>query len=429
MPLPQPHTSELSPMYNAHWSDDDDDDNYTVIPSGYRLPTPVNPIHQNWIDSSSYQNLLLQHYMKHVLPIQFSHADGSVDAIVWNLIYSSDAAREAVYLLADLHRRSTQGGSIGYSAPEDRDVYRRVQRAIEPVTEGDALASLCMVSYCLFSGDQGQWQAFLDSACRFSLAFLERNPPSPASALISCTDSMRFIVKTSMWYDILASVTLIRRPMFEALQLLYDPSGTALVDGRPELSMMSVMGCESRNVVALAEIADLACWKEDLRRTGSLSVLELVRRGQRIETMLKTTNDSDHPHPADTEKSRLRRLTSDVFRASALVYLHSVISGDYPQCPEIMDNVTETVKCLRRAEDVSTARHIVHSMVFNICVCGCLTDVPQFRDYFVQLLQEQQMETVGNCALVCDLMRRVWTGREGGIPMDWRVVMRDMLLV
>ncbi|KAG1781712.1 fungal-specific transcription factor domain-containing protein [Suillus placidus] len=427
MPLPRPHTSELSPMYNAHWSDDDD--NYTVIPSGYRLPTSVNPIHQNWIDLSSYQNLLLQHYMKHVLPIQFSHADGSVDAIVWNLIYSSDAAREAVYLLADLHRRSTQGGSIGYSAPEDRDVYRRVQRAIEPVTEGDALASLCMVSYCLFSGGQGQWQAFLDSACRFSLAFLERNPPSPASALISCTDSMRLIVKTSMWYDVLASVTLIRRPMFEVLQLLYDPSGTALIDGRPELSMMGVMGCESRNVVALAEIADLACWKEDVRRTGSLSVPELVRRGQRVETMLKTTNDSDHPHPADTEKSRLRRLTSDVFRASTLVYLHSVISGDYPQCPEIMDNVTETVKCLRRAEDVSTARHIVHSMVFNICVCGCLTDVPQFRDYFVQLLQEQQMETAGNCALVCDLMRRVWTGREGGIPVDWRVVMRDMLLV
>ncbi|KAG1841655.1 fungal-specific transcription factor domain-containing protein [Suillus subalutaceus] len=285
-----------------------------------------------------------------------------------------------------------------------------------------------MISYCLFSGGQGQWRAFLDSACRFSLAYLERNSPSPVSALISCTDSMRFIIKTSMWLDILASVTLIRRPMFEVPRLLYDPSGTALIDGKPELSMMSVVGCETRNVVALAEAADLACWKEGLGRTGGLSVPELVRRGQRIETMLKTTDDNN-PHPADTERSRLRRLTSDTFRASALVYLHSVMSGDHPQCPEIMDNVAETVMCLRRAEDVSTARHVVHSMVFNICVCGCLTDVPEYRDYFLRLLQEQQMETAGNCGLACDLMRRVWTSREGGMPVDWRVVMRDMLLV
>lgn len=411
-------------MYNAHWSDDDDD-RYTVIPAGYRLPTSIKPIYQDWVDL----NESLQYYMKHVLPIQFSHADGSVGAIVWNLIHSSDAAREAAYLLADLHRRIAQGGSIGYSAPEDRDVYRRIQRAIEPVTEGDALASLCMISYCLFSGSQGQWQAFLNSACRFSLAFLERNPPSPASALISCTDGMRFIVKTSMWYDVLASVTLIRRPMFEVIRSLYDPSSTALVDGRPELSMTGVMGCENRIVLALAEIADLACWKEDLWRTGSLSVPELVRRGQHIETMLKTINDNDHLHPVDIDKSRLRRLTSAVFRASALVYLHSVMSGDHPQCPEIMDNVTDTVECLRLAEDVSAGRHVVHSMVFNICVCGCLTDDLQFRGYFLQLLQEQQMETAGNCALVCDLMRRVWTSREGGTPVDWRVVMRDVLLV
>jgi hypothetical protein len=286
-----------------------------------------------------------------------------------------------------------------------------------------------MISYCLFSGGQGQWQAFLDSACRFSLAFLERNPPSPASALITCTDSMRFIVKISMWYDVLASITLIRRPMFEVLRILYDPSGTALIGGRAELSMMGIMGCENCIVLALAEIADLAWWKEDLRRTGGLSVPELVKRGQRIETMLMTTNENDHPHPAEIQKSRLQRLTSAVFRASALVYLHSVISGDHPLCPEIMDNVTETVECLRRAEDVSAARHVVHSMVFNISVCGCLTDVPQFRDYFLQLLQEQQMETAGNCALICDLMRRVWTSREGGTPVDWRVVMRDVLLV
>jgi hypothetical protein len=429
--LPRPHTSDFSPTYHAYFPDEDD--NNIAIPSGYLLPQAVNynnTIQHNWFNLNMQQSASLQHYMQHVLRIQYLHADGSIDSLIWKLIHSSDSAREAACLLADLHRRSTQG-AIGFTAPSDHDVYTRIQSSpVIPVTEGDALASLCMVSYFLFSGGQGQWQAFLDSACEFSIKVLQRNHAAPDWALRSCSDSMRFIIKTSMWFDVLASATLIRRPKFlDVLRSLYDPA-TAVDDGRPELSMMRVMGCENRIVLALAEIADLAFWKDECRRAGKLSVPELVRRGQRIETLLKSTNDPDHPS-SDTEKSRRRRLTSDVFRASALVYLHSVISGDHPQCPEIMCNITETVKCLRRAEDVSSARHVVRSVVFSICICGCLTDVPQYREYFLRRLQEQQTETVGNCTRVAQLMKEVWSSRERGEPVDWRVVMQQsqMLLV
>ncbi|KAG2028462.1 fungal-specific transcription factor domain-containing protein [Suillus americanus] len=250
-------------------------------------------------------------------------------------------------------------------------------------------------------------------------------------ALISCTDSMRFITKTSMWFDVLASATLIRRPKFlDILRSLYGPA-TVVNDGRPELSMMDVMGCENRIVLALAEIADLACWKDEWRRASRLSVSKLVRCGKDIEIMLKTTNDPDHLPGFDTEKSRRRRLTSDIFRASALVYLHSIISGDHPQCPEIMSNITETVKCLKRAEDVTAAPCVVRSVVFSICICGCLTDVPAYRKYFLRRLQKQQTKTVGNCARVAQLMKEVWSNRERGEPVDWRVVMQQsqMLLV
>ncbi|KAG1905429.1 fungal-specific transcription factor domain-containing protein [Suillus fuscotomentosus] len=424
--LPRPHTSDFSAMYQATFPDEDE--NNVVIPSGYLLPQPINTVQYNWFNLNMQQNASLQHYMHHVLRIQYLHADGSIDKLIWNLIHSSDSAREAACLLADLHRKSTQG-AIGFTTPTDHSVYARIQSA--PVTEGDALASLCMVSYFLFSGGQGQWQAFLDSACEFSIKVLQRKHHAPDWALSLCTDSMRFIIKTSMWFDVLASATLIRRPKFlDVLRSLYDPA-TAVDDGRPELSMMGVMGCENRIVLALAEIADLACWKDECRRAGRLSVPELVRRGQNIEAILKTTNDPDYLQGFESEKLRRRRLTSDVFRASALVYLHSVISGDHPQCPEIMSNIAETVKCLRRAEDVSTARHVVRSVVFSICICGCLTDVVQYREYFLRRLQEQQTETVGNCARVAELMREVWRSRERGEPVDWRVVMQQsqMLLV
>jgi hypothetical protein len=456
--MARPHISDFSALHHVYFPDEDDNNADAPFrhlfspPVDYNLVNlnmqqmaslqyymqhdllftrPVNGFHHNLVSLTAHQNTSLQYYMQHVLRIQYLHTDGSIDNIIWKLIHSSDSAREAACLLADLHHKSTQG-AIDFIAPADHDVYARIQKAlVVPVTEGDALASLCMVSYFLFSGAQGQWEAFLDSACEFSISVLQRDHVAPDWALISCTESMRFIIKTSMWFDVLASATLIRRPKFlEVLRLLYGPT-TAVNDGRPELSMMGVMGCENRIVLALAEIADLACWKDECRRTGRLSVSELVRRGQDIETILKSTNDPDRLYGSDTEKSRRCHLTSDVFRASSLVYLYSVISGDHPRCPDIMDNITETVKCLRRAEDVSTARYFVRSVLFSICICGCLTDVPAYRKYFLRRLQEQQTETVGDCTRVAQLMKEVWNSRERGEPVDWRVVMRQsqMLLV
>jgi hypothetical protein len=438
--LPAPHTSGFSQSYNQYWPDDEE---HMQIPIGLGIPTFIATAQQNYVHLDPDQNSSLQYYMKHVLRIQYLHADGSIDGLIWNLINSSDTARDAASLLANLHRRSTQGGSIGYGPLEDHEGYRRIQRVTKAVTEGDALASLCMVSYFLFSGGQGQWQKFLDSACQYSLAFLQGPAmhASPAMALMSCSDNIRFIIKTSMWFDVLASATLIRRPMFlDVLRWLYAPS-TARFDGRPaaavkELSMMGIMGCENRIVLALAEIADLACWKAEHLQEGNLSVPTLVRRGQRIEQIL-TDDDrnslfgGDYFDDGDQEKCNQRFLTSEVFRASALVYLHSVISGDHPQCPEIVNGIETTVKCLKRAKDISTARSVVRSVVFSICICGCLTDDPDHRRYFLHRLQEQQSETVGNCARVSDLMRQVWDRRGRGEPVDWRDVMRksQMLLV
>lgn len=427
-------------MNHPYWTVEDE--YQSVVPHGLDLPPSIMTIQQNYLHLNDYQNSTLQYYMKHVLRIQYLHADGSIDRLIWNLIHSSDTARDAACLLADLHRKSMQGGSTAYGPPGDREVYQRIQRATKPVTEGDALASLCMVSYFLFSGGQGQWQAFLDSACQFSLTLLYQTNSSPAIALLHCHETLRFIIKTSMWFDVLASATLIRRPMFlDVLRSLYS-SSTAHFDDGPaatprQLSMMDVMGCENRIVLALAEIADLACWKNERLKEDNLSVPELVRRGTAIELMLGDRdrnapwNDCDYSDDADPGRPRRRFLTSEVFRASALVYLHSVISGDHPRCPEIVSGIERTVRCLKQAEDVSTARYVVRSVVFSICICGCLTDNEVHRAYFLRRLTEQQTETVGNCAMVSDLMKQVWEHRKRNQPVDWRVVMREsrMLLV
>ena len=50
---------------------------------------------------------------------------------------------------------------------------------------------------------------------------------------------------------------------------------------------------------------------------------------------------------AEAEVIQRRRLTNNIFRASAKIYLHTVLSGDFPACPEIKAAVGETVEALR----------------------------------------------------------------------------------
>lgn len=410
-----------------------------AVSSAYLLPLNPSVDQYPLPQLDARQNASLDYYMKHVLRAQYFHASDSLDSIIWKLIHTSDNARQAACLLSDLHRKSTQKDRLGIIEPEDVEALRRMQMVPfkSPLTEGDALAGLCIVSYFLFSGGKGQWQTFLDAACTYSLSVLHWG--GPRRVLLACSESVRFIIKTSMWFDVLASATLVREPRFlDVIRDLFGPQ-TAFFDDEPaasmsEYSMMSVMGCENHIVLALAEIASLASWKEAHVSAGSLSVIELVKRGHRIEEILKKPSSQPHEFdltvdPAERQRAQQRRLTSEVFRASAHVYLHSVVSGDFPRCPEIIEAVDDTVRCLMLAEG-PTGRAVVRSVVFSICICGCLTEDVRHQNYFIKRLQEQQGLSIGNSQQVSCLIREVWKRRVNG-AVDWRQVMREaeMLLV
>jgi len=410
-----------------------------VVSSHYMLPpTPV--VGQYTCPSlGDHQNAALDYYMKHVLRMQYLHANDSIVSIIWDLIHSSDNARQAACLLSNLHRKAIQQDRPGIMEPEDAGALQRLQNMISlrgPETEGDALAGLCLVSYFLFKGGSGQWQAFLDAACTFSLRVLN-DYGGPSKLLLHCSESLRFIIKTSIWFDVLASATLVRKPRFlDVIKELFTPQqvffGDEIVPPMEEYSMMSVMGCENHIVLALAEIAALASWKEERTKAGNLSVPDLVKRGEKIQEILKKSTWHHQDLNVDFDaRSKQRRLTSEVFRASAHVYLHSVISGDFPGCPEIIEAVENTVGCLRSAEDGHTGRAVVRSVVFSICICGCLTEDLNHQAYFRRRLQDsQQGPSVGNAQSVLHLIQKVWQQRSRE-AVDWRRVMREaqMLLV
>jgi hypothetical protein len=337
------------------------------------------------------------------------------------------------------------------------------------------MAGLFVVSAFLFRGGRGAWQHFLAVATEWVWNVLNTGA-DPAETILRCSDSQQFVIKTTFWFDILASTTRLEPPRFLMFyrKLWSSSERGAYIEGTtttnpgggaagssttasgqrqhhhhapPPLSMMSVMGCENKTALAIAETSALACWKVAHERQCRLSVPDLVDRGRKIEKDCLAHVPPPPPsmqvpppggvyYPAGggtpDELSEKRRLTADIFRSTARVYLHSVISGEHPGCPEIREGVRETIDCLRRVPaggvgggggsssngnddgdgGTSVARSVLRSVVFGICLCGCLADDPKDREFLLRRLNaEEQAEGVGNCTSACLVMQEVWRRR------------------
>jgi len=378
---------------------------------------------------------LVQHYMKHVVKMQYLLVNESTKGLIFATMQQSTSARAAACLLSSLHRNLRSNAVANDTDSENQiSAVRRNLTGKVQLSEGDAMAGLHIVSFILFRGGRGQWKESLQIACRYADGVLFRPEYlGPQDALMRCSPTTGFIIKTTMWFDVLASATQVEVPHFlQVFRDLFDPN-RAFIDGSPssvpeELSMLSIMGCENHIVWALAEISNLACWKDHQRQKGALSMPELLKRGAMIEPHLMPPTSTPIFYQ-DIEQTRF--LTSQIFRASARVYLHSVLSGDYPSCKEIAEGVADTIYWLKQVLELST-RSVMRSVVFSICICGCLTDIQWQRDYLLECL-ETQHDAVGNCREVKALIQKVWNSRLSSNyeSVTWRDVMRQtqMLLV
>lgn len=396
------------------------------------------PMHPALTPYGDGPDSLVQHYMANVLGIQYILADPWIKDFIYKLAHHGPAY-QGMCFLASVHRNRMRGM---LREPDEIAYHDNTRRALElelhkgKLTESDALAGLHCVSSFLFSGGRGPWEFFLNVACRWLQETLQNpNRTSRMDVLYHSPESTRFIMRTTMWFDVLASVTQCRSPRFLSVYKELFGRRTAWIEetvpSMPSFSMRSVMGCDNSTFLAIAEISALAEWKEQQLLCGSLSTPLLVERGLEIEkdylsddlTDVTATNGfSDMNTPGLEER---RRLTADVFRASARVYLHSILSGDHPNCPEIAKGVKDTIQALKRVPELhSVSRSVVRSVIFPICICGCLTDDLEQREFIQQKLADQQRESVGNCSEAQKVIETVWKMRDQGIPVSWRDVMK-----
>lgn len=117
-----------------------------------------------------------------------------------------------------------------------------------------------------------------------------------------------------------------------------------------DLRMDKLTGCPDEAVLALAESAHLAYWKANELQKGSLSMRELIRLGDQIEQTLQqypyrsvTSSPANEAGPilpsglpafplleAQVPDATARRAIPQIWRETAVLYLHTVLSESHP---------------------------------------------------------------------------------------------------
>ncbi|KAL0579044.1 hypothetical protein V5O48_002937 [Marasmius crinis-equi] len=404
----------------------------TPSPPSYtiHLGLPTHGANDEWI----------QRYVAHkLMDKQYQLADDPINKIILESIQSGTARASASFLATVYFQRKQFAGK--YRALGDMSIQEKYAQLEGVLQKGqhdnnDALGALNVISAFLFDGGFGEWQGWLELAVKQSMHILKTGRyMNLKDALINCTGVEQFIVKTTIWFDVLASVTTMRLPSLdEPIQELFNPSQASVHEvtssGATSLSMMTVMGCEGRIIWAIAQISRLANMKQAYADRGALDTQMLVRRMAEIDTHLEPPDDSLF---AGEEVHRV--YTSEVFRNATRLYLYTVVHGDFPNVFPIRKAVEDTFAALKRARDYnnSVGQIVLRSTVFAVFMIGCLCKDRDSQQRMFSQLSDGDEETVyGNYKGVTEVMDAVWAERarsKAKDPVPWRQKLHETRLL
>jgi hypothetical protein len=165
---------------------------------------------------------------------------------------------------------------------------------------------------------------------------------------------LKFLMAVFTWIDITGAVSLGSSPF------LAEHHERLLGGTDPPLRLDKIGGIQNKVLISIGKIACLDAWKRTSQSNGTLSIIELARRATQLETELKQALDAftkDCTIPPVYDRPGLPYLTplsvysdyvTEFYSRSALTYLHVIVSGAYPELPEIRENICTTMEMLRR---------------------------------------------------------------------------------
>ncbi|RMJ08256.1 hypothetical protein CDV36_012126 [Fusarium kuroshium] len=259
--------------------------------------------------------------------------------------------------------------------------------------------------------------------------------------------ALRFFTANILYIDVMSSITLEQAPRLQKYQAQVIPGCRAHTS--PEemrisgsLFMEEYIGLQNWVVQMIGDIAALDAWKKEQRKANSLSMTELVQRGKVMEDAIKgglSVLEAQFASCSPTIDPILNRVVAEpaplskmpdskakeapglainniIWLQAAHTYLHVVISGWQPSCPEIRCSVSRMTSLLM---DLPT-NTCLRTLVWPFCIAGCLSP-PEDEDKYRAMIERMgPLSVFGTAREALEVMEKVWAQRDQ-IDESWDV--------
>ncbi|CAK7212076.1 hypothetical protein SBRCBS47491_001347 [Sporothrix bragantina] len=171
---------------------------------------------------------------------------------------------------------------------------------------------------------------------------------------------------------------------------------------RNQSRLRDMFGLDDWVMTTMLDVAVLKAWKQRERSAGTLSLRELTRRADVLEARISeglarmaTSSTAESlkelatgheanpwrggPRLARPTRDEISHMVTSIYLNATLLLLHVVVSGFYPNLPEIRRAVLHTLKALEYMRGHCETSNIPS---WPFCVAGCLaleSEYPRFR--------------------------------------------------
>ncbi|EPE08910.1 regulatory protein [Ophiostoma piceae UAMH 11346] len=348
----------------------------------------------------------------------------------------------------------------------------------------EALA--CIMHLIYFEGTETDWVAHMDAAAALLSSLdttMSKETPSvdsPVSSVQStssstpCSNAIQTTIEDFFSVQFLSDSEKSAFDFFlaqytgffviSAISLDLTPQSTESVERtraifhRHQTKLKDIFGIEDWVMVTMLDIAVLKAWKQRERAKGTLSLKELARRADAIEDRIVqgladlarrkpvslppgpfSASGPSEPNawvprrqtppnlPLPTREEKIYMVTSTHLNA-ALLLLHIVVSGFYPNLQEIRRGVIETLEALEYMREHCD----ININSWPMCVAGCLaleSEYPRFRALLPPPRTGQHPLVLTEWTL--NIIERCWESRaaqpsQTDEAVSWVAAMNDL---
>lgn len=251
--------------------------------------------------------------------------------------------------------------------------------------------------------------------------------PSDHSLWNADQAAFRFFTAVLLVDDIISSTSLEHRPRLHQ----YHPH-LLTNDGTPDqespLELEDFMGCQNWALLLVGEIAALDAWKKDMKKSGSLSIVQVVQRAGVIErdlhdglARLDESDPRQRRGPKSTVLLDLEKLYNHqplspdacisltrIWAHAAHIYLLIVQSGWESANPDVRNCVARTIDLFMELPSPSWLR----TLAWPFCVTGCLAEEGQEPVFREMVSSMGALQMFGTMRVALSIMENVWRNRE-----------------